>query len=202
MRPTNPWNFCYFLLTVFLAAAAIPAVAQDTTTDEETEQVDVQDMMREAVQHMQSGEFEDAAMTLEKVIKADEKNVSAMVMAAQAYMGWGVEMAQDDRKAANKPLRRGCELMRIVQKQKPTLTNQEKQTLAISIYNEACCAAVDGDADNAIKFLKEALDAGFNDLDTLEHDSDFDSVKNDDRFKALVKQLSEDEDGEMEDEDV
>lgn len=188
-------------LSLILILAARSALAQGTTTEKEGE-TDVKAMLSEGIEQLQSGDMEAGAATMEKVIKADPKNIQAMLMAAQAYMAWGVEMAQDDRKAANKPLRRGAELMRMVKKIKPDLNENEKIFLATSIYNEACCAAVDGDADAAIKFLEEAIETGFNDINTLENDSDFASIKNDERFKAIVTKLSEAEEGEMEDDSV
>ncbi len=193
-----------FWMTAFLGLllASGTSFAQVTETEEETE-IDAKKMMTEALSDLQMGDAEEATKSLEKVIEADKTNYQAMLMASQAYMQWGVEMAQDDRKAANVPLRRGAELMRVIQTEKEHLSDIEKQVLATAVYNEACCAAVDGEADKAIKLLEESIQLGFRELDTLKHDSDFESIKNDDRFKTIVDKLEEQEDeNNEEDQDV
>ena len=198
-------NLFKFWSLAFLALLLVGATsfAQETETEQQTEEVDARKMMNDAFSDLQMGEFEEATKTLEKVIEADKTNYQAMLLASQAYMQWGVEMAGDDRKAANKPLRRGAELMRMVQKGKERLNDNEKRILATAVYNEACCAAVDGDTDKALKFLEESIQLGFGELDTLKHDTDFDSIKNDDRFKAIVEKMEQSENGADEsDEDV
>jgi tetratricopeptide (TPR) repeat protein len=192
MSRCKPWILGFGLAIALLAGPL--AIAQEPATDDQTEQLAADEMVTEGLRQLQSGDMEEAAATFEKVVKADPKNFQAMIAAAQAYMAWGVEMAQDDRKAANKPLRRAAELMRMMKQQKTELSRPEEQVFAVAVYNEACCAAVDGDADNAIKFLNEAIDAGFDDLETLENDSDFASIRNDDRFQAAVQKLSDDDD--------
>jgi len=58
---------------------------------------------------------------------------------------------------------------------------------AKSLYNAACSYALLGDANRAIPALREALDKGWDDLDKIAEDSDFDPVRSDPRFAALLK---------------
>lgn len=54
------------------------------------------------------------------------------------------------------------------------------------LYNAACAHALLGHADDAIRFLQHAIDAGFEDTDQVGHDSDLDSIRQDPRFVDLV----------------
>ncbi|HEX7829291.1 MAG TPA: M56 family metallopeptidase, partial [Thermoanaerobaculia bacterium] len=56
-----------------------------------------------------------------------------------------------------------------------------------SLYNAACSLALLGDADRAIPTLREALNRGWDDLDHIADDSDFDPIRTDPRFAALLK---------------
>jgi tetratricopeptide (TPR) repeat protein len=57
----------------------------------------------------------------------------------------------------------------------------------ISAYNIACCYALTGDADNAVKWLKAAAKFKFRNLDEkIRGDSDFDKVRNSEKFKIYL----------------
>ncbi|HXV90499.1 MAG TPA: protein kinase [Gemmatimonadales bacterium] len=70
-----------------------------------------------------------------------------------------------------------------------------KRALAIDpedswmLYNTACFYAVQGERDEAIKCLEQALELGFGHREWIEHDSDLDSLRDHPRFQALLGQL-------------
>lgn len=55
-----------------------------------------------------------------------------------------------------------------------------------NLYNTACALALSGKKDEAIKRLEQALDARFAEQETLESDTDMDSLRSDSRFAALT----------------
>ncbi len=56
-----------------------------------------------------------------------------------------------------------------------------------SAYNIACCYALSGDADNAVKWLRTAAKNKFKNLDEkVNKDSDFDKIRNDEKFKTYL----------------
>jgi tetratricopeptide (TPR) repeat protein len=55
------------------------------------------------------------------------------------------------------------------------------------IYNAACAHALLGHADEALRYLQYAIDAGFKDEEQVAADSDLDSLRDDDRFIALIE---------------
>lgn len=56
-----------------------------------------------------------------------------------------------------------------------------------SAYNIACCYALTGDVDNAVKWLKISAKNKFKNLDEkINKDSDFDKIRNDEKFKTYL----------------
>lgn len=55
-----------------------------------------------------------------------------------------------------------------------------------NLYNSACAHALMGHTDEALSFLQKALEARFADQETLENDTDLDSLRADPRFAALT----------------
>jgi len=52
-------------------------------------------------------------------------------------------------------------------------------------YDIACICSLNDEADRAIDYLKKAMDAGFEDFDLIDNDSDLDNIRDDSRFRAL-----------------
>ena len=55
-----------------------------------------------------------------------------------------------------------------------------------SLYNAACSYALAGDANRAIPTLADAMAEGWDDVDSIADDSDFDSIRSDPRFARLL----------------
>ena len=55
-------------------------------------------------------------------------------------------------------------------------------------YNFACAAAVAGHNDEALHYLREAIDRGYGHAEGIAADGDLKSLRNDSRFAALIKQ--------------
>ena len=56
-------------------------------------------------------------------------------------------------------------------------------------YNLACCHALQGDAENAAKYVTVAFANGFRNLEWLNQDPDFDPVRDQPVFKSAVKKI-------------
>jgi tetratricopeptide (TPR) repeat protein len=59
------------------------------------------------------------------------------------------------------------------------------------LYNAACIYATLERRDEALTYLERAVRNGYNHLAWLETDSDFDTLRDDPRFKALVKVVAD-----------
>ncbi|HVR41651.1 MAG TPA: tetratricopeptide repeat protein, partial [Thermoanaerobaculia bacterium] len=55
-----------------------------------------------------------------------------------------------------------------------------------SKYNIACGYSLLDDKENALRWLNEAVDAGFNDPDKIGEDSDLDPIRSDPRFRQII----------------
>jgi tetratricopeptide (TPR) repeat protein len=56
-----------------------------------------------------------------------------------------------------------------------------------SLYNAACARALANRKDEALDLLQKALDAGFDDPDHLREDDDLDGLRDDPRFRRLLR---------------
>ena len=57
------------------------------------------------------------------------------------------------------------------------------------LINAACLFARDGNNEKALDLLENAVEKGFGKKDWIEHDPDYDSLRNEPRFKALLNKL-------------
>lgn len=182
------------LLALVLGVMTSQRVMAQETAEEEAESkegIDLQELREEVSALFRDGDMEGGIELLEEAIKKEPKNYELLMGASQFYAQYGVDMAEDDRKAANQPLMRSVALMREVQANKEELNREEQGWLALCVYNEACCAAVDEKADDAFKLLAEAIELGFQDLAQIKGDSDFDSIRDDDRFDKILAELED-----------
>ena len=58
------------------------------------------------------------------------------------------------------------------------------------LFNVACAFAQTGLIDEALDHLENSLVRGFGHRNWIEHDSDLDSLRDQPRFKSLMKQLA------------
>jgi tetratricopeptide (TPR) repeat protein len=54
------------------------------------------------------------------------------------------------------------------------------------VYNKACCYGLQGDAEGALEWLKAAIALDPENLELAKTDTDFDPIRHDERFRALV----------------
>jgi hypothetical protein len=58
-----------------------------------------------------------------------------------------------------------------------------------SAYNRACFEAICGNTDETLALLKTALEKNESPLEWVERDPDFDSLRGDSRFAALIEDM-------------
>ncbi|MCD6118219.1 hypothetical protein J7K50_00065 [bacterium] len=60
-----------------------------------------------------------------------------------------------------------------------------------SIYNLACCYGLLGEAELAAKYVERAVNAGFEDIEHIKRDPDFDSVRGEPAFDEVIERIAE-----------
>lgn len=64
-------------------------------------------------------------------------------------------------------------------------------------YNIACYHALNGEAETALEFLETAIELGMKDFMHMKHDSDLDSLREDERFQEMMVELKEEHEEKM-----
>ena len=56
-----------------------------------------------------------------------------------------------------------------------------------ALYNKACCYGLQGDVEKAVECLNAAISLDSESLELAKTDTDFDPIRHDERFRALVE---------------
>ncbi len=147
-------------LTILLTAATLLAASSAAADDTPT--------MADIAPHIQAQEWDEALPLLKRVVEAEPDNGQAVFYLAYATHASG------DIKAALKLHQRAA-----------TFDNFRP----IATYNIACAHALLGHEDQAIAALKKAIAGGFGNLEQVEGDGDFDSLRDHAEFKAILAGL-------------
>lgn len=152
------------------------------------------------------GEFEKAAEMYRKAMEVNPADYQPPIFLAQAYASLGrrheemkarlssldliqthLEMNPHDTRALYVGANQLCnvgELDKGMELAERALGQDENEPVVL--YNVACFYAMKGDTDRSIELLERAVERGWGDRSWLETDSDLDSLRDDDRFKALL----------------
>lgn len=147
-------------LSILLTAVSLLAVSTATADDTPT--------LADVQPHIQAQQWDKALPLLKQVVENEPDNGQAMFFLAYATHAGG------DIKAALK-----------LHKKAATFDAFRP----IATYNIACAHALLKQEDQAIAALNDAIAAGFGNLEQVEGDSDFDSLRDNPKFKAIVAGL-------------
>ncbi|RMH04857.1 MAG: hypothetical protein D6702_02110 [Planctomycetota bacterium] len=138
------------------------------------------EVMEKAVSAMEHGDFQQAAEGLRRVLAEDPDNGIAWF-----YLGYSLHALGRLEEAHD------CHVK----------AQDEPSVRPVAIYNHACVHALWGEKETALRLLEDAVAEGFDDPETLREDEDLATLREDPRFRALVRSLGggeEDEEGEEE----
>lgn len=130
-------------------------------------------MMAEADQHFQRASWEKAAIAYRAVVNVNPDNGRAWFSLGYSLLADG---QLDEAIAAN---RRATEF---------------EQFKGIALYNLACAYSLKGDDDASFEALARCREAGFDRLSGMDADSDFDNIRDDERYADFVASLDNDDD--------
>ena len=152
------------------------------------------------------GDFEKAIEMYQKAMEVNPADYQSVIFLAQAYSSLGrrheemkarlssldliqrhLEMNPHDTRALYVGANQLCnvgEHEKGLELAERALGPDEKEPVVL--YNVACFYAMAGNPERAMELLERAVENGWGDRAWLETDSDLDSLRNDDRFKAIL----------------
>ena len=150
------------------------------------------DPLRDARADFAARRLSDAVSRAEAVLKENPKNIEALLILIQVTQSQGSILALkggDDRKAATPYFIKSAAGARKLRDLQKKLSSEQTQAVSMAIYNEACSLAIDGQADAAIKMLKESVDAGFAEKETFATDPELRSLRGRPEFAELAARM-------------
>lgn len=157
--------FTKIKLTVCFLSLALVSIsglqAQDDT------EKSPQELFTEAAQLQQSGEYTKAIEILKKLEEQIPNNPTII-----AQLGINYHMAKDYDNATE-----------YHQKLADFDNAATKQN---GLYNLACVYSLKNDKDKAFDYLKQAVVAGYADIEHMKSDTDLEGIKNDKRFEEMI----------------
>ena len=130
--------------------------------------------------------FDEALALLETATAKEDPEPMLLQVGAQAFHIRGTQIEQEGERDSAHPLHlKSAELARrfIQLVDSPPA----KKFAAMVIYNEACVFALTGEGEKVIASLQEAVELGFDDIEALKTDEDFQSFREDEAFLAFVE---------------
>ena len=124
----------------------------------------------------------------------EDRNVQLLAASVTQSVAFGILNDPTKRKEANQYFHASAKYARHLKKiLKGNIPPAWVEQYATILYNDACSFALDGDKDRALEVLKEAVDAGFREYNVIKDDADFQSLRDDpkyrDQFQKLVDQV-------------
>ena len=55
------------------------------------------------------------------------------------------------------------------------------------MYNLACVRSLEKKIDEALEWLRKAVDAGYDEFEWMEQDTDLDNIRQDERYKDILR---------------
>ena len=136
----------------------------------ETSNVDIGELAQSAADLMANESFEEAAEAFGKLTKLAPDQ-------GGAWFNYGYCLhANGDLKKALEVHKKAAEY---------------DQFAGIATYNIACAYSLMKKPDDAFEALNKAIELGFGDANQVEGDSDFDNIRDDDRYVKLMKKLKD-----------
>jgi thiol-disulfide isomerase/thioredoxin len=154
---------------------------------EEPKPKTAQDYIAEAQKHQRAGKTDDAIAALREAARLEPQNKSLALGLSQLIQQHAGQLAQTgELKRAYPMFVESAEIARKTIGDPKNANANEKKFLANVLYNEACGLAMTGDPAKALNSLREAFEAGFDDIGLANRDEDLTEVRKLPEFKTLV----------------
>jgi serine/threonine-protein kinase len=130
------------------------------------------DLLVRGLGQVNSGQYEIAIEALQSAMTLDPENIDIVF-----HLGYAHHMVGDIDIAL--PLHKKAA--------------ESDDYAQLGNYNTACAYSLLENSEEALKYLERAIDAGWNEINHMEQDSDLDNIRDEDRFKELMKRAESDD---------
>lgn len=128
-----------------------------------------------AMTYAKNGEYESAAIELEKAVELDGTRMEFYYNLGVAYTY--IDGTSGEGEAA---------YLKAIELAQGALEKEQSLYLKSSFYNLACLYALRGEKELALDNIDSAIDAGYKNYHQIVGDEDLDSLREEDRFKELM----------------
>jgi tetratricopeptide (TPR) repeat protein len=154
------------------------------------------------------GKIEKSAKMFLKASEVSLEDFQSLLLLAQSLKILGDNQEQDARREGLKRVRKQLELnptdRRALSLGSVSLFESGEKEEALKwinkalelypedggvLFNGICLFAKDGNKDKAMSLLEITIEKGYGNKEWIEHDPDYDSLRNEPRFKTLIKKL-------------
>ncbi len=162
--------------------------ADDQATNQPTS---AEQAVAEAQELLNAGKLKEAVEVVRAALKNNPDDAMLLVAGAVAAEGAGISSFQQGDSESAYPLAVEAaeyaeRFLKVSQGATPPILQQQLGTI---FYNTACASAVQGETQTALDKLDKAYEYGFRDANQLQTDPDMDSLREEERFKEMVKKM-------------
>ncbi len=163
-----------------------PALKTGVAADKKeplTKAQQVDENFRAAIEAIRAKDNKLAEEKLDEVLAGEPDHRDALVILGELTQQRALGL---QRPANNEFYHKSARLFRTLAKVHGDLTRDEQRNMAMVLYNEACTFALEKKPEDAVQALRDALDAGFDQLELLVQDKELESLRARDDFKKVV----------------
>ena len=167
-RQIGKLNLHGFVLMLALFAISLPGLSFTSAPPDQLVSSEITDSQRAFLDRFDATSFEQLQRRSEQQIALNANN-------GQAHYEFAIARSFfNDFRGAIESFQRQYDL-----KHSPTYAS----------YNIACCYSRLGELDDAIHWLRKSVESGYNSPLQIDQDQDFDNLRTDSRFRALIDEL-------------
>ncbi len=157
----------------------------DDADAKENEEPTANDIMRDAQTKASDGDLDGAIALIEKAksLEPDEPRIGLILI--RAMQARASELINDDKRLdANPYFYKSAVLVRELNGDAAKMFGRDAGAV---IYKEASAFAVDGNTEKALASLNEAIERGYEEFEAMRNDPDFESLRKNSAFVALLE---------------
>jgi thiol-disulfide isomerase/thioredoxin len=151
-----------------------------------------QDAVSQAQNKVRQNDIDGAIQVLEEAHAKEPTNAKLLVELVKYTQQRGMQLVESGQAdSAYAWMRKSGEYLRRLMQQENGVASLPRPVVAMVLYNEACGLAMNGQKEQALASLNQALEMGFSQLELLKTDTDLNALRDMPEFKTLLSKTQE-----------